>query len=105
MQGRLLLKPSPELTDILLGVIGKAQHLYEMTIHAFVVMSNHVHFLVSPSSAQKLAAFMQFVNANIAKEVARLYDWPDRVWSRRYRAIPVVDDKAAHARRGVVPVF
>jgi hypothetical protein len=41
---------------------------------------------------------MQFVNANIAKEVARLYDWPERVWSRRYRAIPVVDDKAAHAR-------
>ncbi len=41
---------------------------------------------------------MQFVNANIAKEVARVHDWPERVWSRRYRAIPVVDDKAAHAR-------
>jgi len=31
---------------------------------------------------------MQFVNANIAKGVARLHDWPDRVWSLRYRAIP-----------------
>ena len=98
MQGRLLLRPSRELTDILLGVIGKAQHLYEMTIHAFVVMSNHAHFLVSPSSAQKLAAFMQFVNANIAKEAARLHDWPERFWSRRYRAICVVDEQAAHAR-------
>ena len=98
LQGRLLLKPSPELNDLILGVIGKAQHTYAMTIHAFVAVSNHAHFLLSPSSAQQLASFMQFVNANIAKEVARVHDWPERVWSRRYRAIPVVDDEAAHAR-------
>jgi REP element-mobilizing transposase RayT len=98
IQGRLLLTPSPELNDLVLGVIGKAQHTYAMTIHAFVVVSNHAHLLLSPTSAHQLARFMQFVNANIAKEVARLHDWPDRFWSRRYRAIPVVDDKAAHAR-------
>jgi REP element-mobilizing transposase RayT len=98
LQGRLLLRPSPELNDFILGVIGKAQDTYKMTVHAFVVVSNHAHLLVSPSSAQQLALFMQFVNANIAKGVARLHDWPDRVWSRRYRAIPVVDDEAAHAR-------
>jgi hypothetical protein len=30
VQGKLQLKPSPELTDIILGVIGKAQNLYKM---------------------------------------------------------------------------
>jgi hypothetical protein len=45
LQGRLLLKPSSELTDIILGVIGKAQELYGMTIHAFVFLSTHAHFL------------------------------------------------------------
>jgi hypothetical protein len=98
IQGRLLLRPSPELNDLILGVIGKAQHVYAMTIHAFAVASNHAHLLLSAAHVQQLARFMQFVNANIAKEVARLNDWPDRVWSRRYRAIPVVDDEAAHAR-------
>ena len=34
-QGRLLLRPSPELTNIILGIIGMAQALYCMTIHAF----------------------------------------------------------------------
>jgi putative transposase len=91
IQGRLLLKPSPELTDIILGVIGKAQDLYEMTIHAFVVVSNHAHFLLSPSSAGQLAKFMQFVNANVAKEAGRLHRWRDRLWSRRYRSIVVAD--------------
>lgn len=96
LQGRLLLTPSPALTDLLLGIIGKAT--YDMTVHAFVVVSNHAHFLLSPSSAQQLACFMRFVNSNIAKETARLHDWPERLWSRRYRAIPIVDETAAHAR-------
>jgi hypothetical protein len=90
--------PSPELTDIILGIIGKAQARYGVTIHAFVCLSNHVHFLLSPSSAGQLALFMQFVNANIAKEAGRLHDWRDRLWSRRYRAIVVADDTAALAR-------
>jgi hypothetical protein len=39
-----------------------------MAIHAFVLVSTHAHFLLSPSSAGQLAKFMQFVNANIAKQ-------------------------------------
>jgi hypothetical protein len=98
LHGRLLLKPSPELTNLILGVIGKAQYLYGMTIHAFVFLSTHAHFLLSPASAGQLARFMQFVNANVAKEAGRLHVWPERLWSRRYRAIVVVDEQAAHAR-------
>jgi hypothetical protein len=98
LQGRLLLKPSPELTDLVLGVIGKAQTLYGMTIHAFVFLSTHAHCLLSPSSAGQLAKFMQFVNANVAKEAGRLHVWRERFWSRRYRSIVVADEKSAHAR-------
>jgi hypothetical protein len=98
LQGRLLLKPSPELTDIILGIIGKAQALYGMTIYAFVFLSTHSHLLLSPTSAGQLALFMQFVNANVAKEAGRLHVWRERLWSRRYRSIVVADEKAAQAR-------
>jgi hypothetical protein len=98
LQGRLLLKPTPELTDLILGVIGKAQVLYCMTIHAFVFLSTHAHFLLSPSSGEQLAKFMQFVNANVAKEAGRLYQWREHLWSRRYRSIVIADEGAAHAR-------
>jgi hypothetical protein len=98
LQGRLLLKPSPELNDLILGVIGKAQALYGMIIHAFVVTSTHAHYILSPTSAERLARFMQFVNANIAKEAGRLHLWPERLWSRRYRSIVIADDQAALAR-------
>jgi hypothetical protein len=65
LQGRLLLKPSPELTDLILGVIGRAQDMYKMVLHDFVVVSTHAHLLASPSSAQQLARFMQFPNSNM----------------------------------------
>ena len=98
MQGRLLLRPSPELTEIILGILGKAQDMYGMAIHAFVVLSAHAHFLLSSTGADQLALFLQFVNANIAKEVGRLHWWREKFWSRRYRSIVVADEKAAHAR-------
>jgi REP element-mobilizing transposase RayT len=98
MQGRLLLSPSPELTEIILGIIGKAQDMYGMAIHAFVVLSTHAHLLLSPTGANQLALFMQFVNANIAKEAGRLHQWREKFWSRRYRSIVVADEKAAYAR-------
>jgi hypothetical protein len=98
LQGRLLLRPSPELTDIILGVIGKAQSLYGMTIHAFVFLSTHAHFLLSPENAGQLALFMQFVNANVAKEAGRLHHWREKFWSRRYRSIVIADEAAAISR-------
>ena len=98
LQGGLLLRPSPELNDFILGVIGKAQDTYKMTIHAFVVVSNHAHLLVSPSSAQRACPLHAVCERQHRQRGHRLHDWPDRVSSRRYRAIPVVDDEAAHAR-------
>ena len=75
LQGRLLLKPSPELNELILGIVGKAQALYGMAIHAFAFLSTHAHFLLSPTDAGQLAVFMQFINANVAKEVGRLHCW------------------------------
>ena len=98
LQGRLLLRPSPELNDLVLGIIGRAQDRYGMAIHAFVVTSTHAHYILSPSSAEQLSRFMQFVNANIAKQAGRLHLWPERLWSRRYRSIVIADDQAALAR-------
>jgi REP element-mobilizing transposase RayT len=98
VHSRLLLRPSPELNDIVLGILGRAQSLFPVRIHAFVVLSNHWHALLTVDDAARLAAFMAFVNGNIAREIGRLHDWPHRLWARRYRAIVVADDTAAVAR-------
>lgn len=98
VQGRMLLRPSAHLNDVVLGVIGRAQKNFPVKIHAFVVMSNHIHFLLTVDHAAQLAKFMGFVNGNIAREIGRLHNWPHKLWSRRYTAIVVADQVSQIAR-------
>ncbi|HEX4953096.1 MAG TPA: transposase [Thermoanaerobaculia bacterium] len=98
-QGRYLLSPSRALNDIVVGVLGRAQRLYSLEIQAFAVLSNHYHLLVSPDSAQQLAAFMGYFNGNLAKEVGKLGRWKGRLWERRYTAILVSDEEEAQVAR------
>ncbi|MGE5232612.1 MAG: transposase [Acidobacteriota bacterium] len=99
LQGRLLLRPGAALTQIIHGILGRAQSLYGLPIHAIVVLSNHYHLLCSPADPQQLARFMCFFNSNLAREAGRLHAWRDKFWSRRYQAIPVSAELAAQLAR------
>ena len=99
LHGRLLLRPGAALTDIIHGVLGRAQALYGLHIHAYVFLSNHYHLLCSPTDPQQLARFMCFLNSNVAREAGRLYAWKEKFWSRRYQAIPVSGEPAAQIGR------
>jgi REP element-mobilizing transposase RayT len=99
IQARLLLRPSAELNDLLLGVLGRALALHpKVQAHAFVFASNHVHLLLSVSDAQVLARFMNHFNSNVAREAGRLHAWRDKLWARRYRAIVVADERCQVGR-------
>ncbi len=99
LHGRLLLRPGAALTDIIHGVLGRAQALYSLRIHAYVFLSNHYHLLCSPTDPQQLARFMCFLNSNLAREAGRLHAWKEKFWSRRYQAIPVSGELAAQIAR------
>ena len=99
IQGRLLLRPSPHFNEILLGILGWAQGFTGLIIHAVVVLSNHYHLLCSPKDAKQLSKFEELFNSRLAKEVARLHGWRDKVWKDRYRPIPVSQEPAAQVAR------
>jgi hypothetical protein len=99
IQGRLLLRPSADLNDVVVGVLGRAQRLYPVEICAVIFLSNHYHLLLRVPDARCLADFMGYVNSNLAREVGRLADWRDKIWSRRYQSIPVSHEEAAQAGR------
>src|SRR5215207_2279740 len=42
---------------------------------------------------------MWYFKTNLAREVVRLTKWEDKVFSRRYQAIPVSDEEAAQVER------
>ena len=99
LQGRLLLRPSPLLTELTLGVLARAARLYPVDLHGFVFLSNHFHLLLTVACAQRLAAFMNYLNSNLAREAGRLIRWRERFWGRRYQAILVAAEEEAQIDR------
>jgi hypothetical protein len=51
VQGRFLFRPSRELNDIVLGVLGRAQRLHPIRVCQVTVLSNHMHLLLDVDDA------------------------------------------------------
>jgi REP element-mobilizing transposase RayT len=98
-QGRLLLRPSQEVNEVVGGVLARAvqQSAGTVRLHAFTFASNHFHLLVWARGAA-LAGFMQYLRANLSRKVGRLVDWSGGFWERRYSAEPVLDNTALVGR-------
>ena len=99
IHGRLLLRPSPGLNDVALGVLARAARLASLLVHAYAFLSNHYHLLVTVADAQQLAEFMNYLNSNLAREAGRLARWREKFWGRRYQAVLVSDEEAAQVGR------
>jgi hypothetical protein len=99
LHGRLLLRPSAVLDEALLGAIGRAQRIFGLKIVAITALSNHLHILALPDDAEQLADAMEYFLSKLAREVGRLYAWREKVWGRRYRAIPISEEPEAQVER------
>ena len=99
VQGRLLLRPSPVLNEVIRGVLARSVRLYVVEMNAFTFLSNHFHLLLSVYDARQLAAFMTYLNSNLAREAGRLVRWREKFWGRRYQAIIVSAEEEAQVAR------
>jgi len=99
IHGRLLLRPSQQLDEIVVGILARAQRTFQVRCCGYCFLGNHYHLLLDVDSARQLAKFMGYVNSNLAREVGRLADWRDKFWSRRYQAILVSAEEGAQRER------
>jgi len=99
IQRRYLMRPSNEVNEIILGVIGRAQERYPgVALYLMVFMSNHFELLGSAPDFGVLSAFIGYLKSNIARELGELHHWKEKFWGRRFRAIPVLDESALLGR-------
>jgi REP element-mobilizing transposase RayT len=99
IHGRLLLRPSQQLDEIVVGILARAQKTFQVRCCGYCFLGNHYHLLLDVDSAEQLSKFMGYVNSNLAREAGRLADWRDKFWSRRYQAILVSAEEAAQTER------
>lgn len=101
LHGLFLCRPSPEVNDRILGVLGRAQAKYKVEIHVFSFMSNHFHLIISVRSVKQMARFVGFLKANLAKELGELHDWKVHFWGRRYHSASIGDVESIQIERFV----
>ncbi len=61
-------------------------------IHAFVLMSNHYHLLVTPLQDDSLSLFMRKLNMGYAKYMNEKYDRSGVLWQGTFRKIRIERD-------------
>jgi putative transposase len=80
-----------------LGWLGDAAERYGLSIHAYVLMPNHIHLLASPATADSLPRTMQSVGRRYVRYLNRRMERSGTLWEGRYRAT-VVDTDAYFMR-------
>lgn len=58
-------------------------------VHAYVLMTNHVHLLLTPSAAGQVAALMQSVGRRYVRYINDRHRRTGTLWEGRYKACPV----------------
>jgi putative transposase len=69
-----------------LECLNKASVRYECEVHAYVLMTNHVHLLLSPAGVGVVAHMMQSIGRSYVRYINGAYKRTGTLWEGRYKA-------------------
>jgi putative transposase len=71
---------------VFLSRLREAAKQYKVAVHAYVLMSNHLHLLASPSDEEGLARMMQWIGRYYVPYFNKKYERVGTLWQGRYKA-------------------
>lgn len=87
---RFFLRPSRALNEVFLFLLAAAAARYGLLVHAYCVMSNHFHLVVTDPDA-RLPEFHQYLDGLVARAVNRLIEHRESFWDpESYSAVPLL---------------
>ena len=97
-QGRFLLRPELRfrLRGLVLGVIGRAMHVYpDVKVFAKAFMSNHMHLMLQ-APPEQFSRFVGFIKREISRRWGSIINWPGAMWEPYYStALPSAESQLA----------
>ncbi len=69
-----------------LGWLKDAAKKYGVLIHAYVLMTNHIHILATPSDSQGITRMMQYVGRFYVPYINKTYGMSGSIWEGRYKS-------------------
>jgi putative transposase len=79
--------------DCYLGCLTTATCRYGVAVHAYVLMTNHVHALVTPSSGESLAKAMHWCSTVFVQQLNNRYGRTGHRFEGRYKARLIEDER------------
>jgi putative transposase len=78
---------------VYLDWLGEYADAHACLIHGYVLMTNHVHLLLSSSSAQGPGRLMKALGQRYVQYINRKYQRSGTLWERRYRSCLAQDER------------
>jgi putative transposase len=78
--------------SVYLDWLKEAADRYGCEVHAYVLMTNHVHILASPKERDSISRMMQYVGRRYVPYINHTYGRSGTLWEGRYKASLVQDD-------------
>lgn len=71
----------------------QASQRFECAIHAYVLMTNHVHLLLTPGDKSGPARMMQAIGTRYVPEFNKRYERTGTLWEGRYRSTAIDSER------------
>jgi len=65
---------------------------YECQIHAYVLMTNHIHILTTPKNTNSISLMMQYLGRQYVPYINYKYGTSGSIWEGRYKANMIQED-------------
>jgi putative transposase len=72
--------------------VEEAADRYDCAIHAYVLMTNHIHFLVTPHDKLGVSRMMQYIGRRYVPYINHTYGTSGSLWEGRYKASLIHDE-------------
>lgn len=79
--------------ELYLSSLGEAAENYGCAVHAYVLMTNHVHLLMTPERRNSIPLVMQAMGRLYVQRLNKRYQRTGTLWEGRYKASLVQDDR------------
>jgi len=79
--------------EVFLGLLRNAVNQRPVALHAYVLMTNHFHLLMTPESTVAVPDVMKQLVSAYTRYFNREYQRIGTIWNGRYRGIPIQDER------------
>ena len=79
--------------DLYLALLAEACRKHQCAVHAYVLMTNHVHLLITPQTAEGVSLVMRDLGRDYVRQVNKAYRRSGTMWEGRFKS-SLVDKEA-----------